>query len=131
MKLSFLKNITVHNEHAVRLSDFNSLQANLFRETINRLITAKENPIDLTTQDFIQSYNCRLTLRVGEEDLGITTEDYKNFFCDLTIGNYKNMMHLLGPFCIKESKGYEWLYDIDNPIDFLFSSGGTVPPKIV
>jgi hypothetical protein len=35
------------------------------------------------------------------------------------------MISLLDPFCIKDRKGYQYLYDIDNPIDFLFSPAGS------
>jgi hypothetical protein len=35
------------------------------------------------------------------------------------------MVALLDPFCNKETKGYQWLYDIDSDIDFLFSPAGT------
>ncbi|MBL7892042.1 MAG: hypothetical protein JNL63_05390 [Bacteroidia bacterium] len=127
MKLEFLKNINEYNEHAIRLFDFNSSQANEFRHTIDGLIANREDHIDLSSLDFIQSINCKLTLRVGQSDEGISTVDELNFFCDLTINNYKNMMQLLSPFCRKESSGYQWLYDIDTPIDFLFSAGKEMP----
>ncbi|MBI2270528.1 MAG: hypothetical protein HYU69_09260 [Bacteroidetes bacterium] len=127
MKLEFLKNITEYNEHAVRLFDFNSLQAKEFRQAINELIANHEDHIDLTSLGFIQPINCKLTLRVGESDEGISTVDDHNFFCDLTINNYKDMIQLVEPFCRRESSGYQWLYDIDTPIDFLFSAGKEMP----
>ena len=124
MKLEFLENVNAYNEHVIRLYDFNSAQAGTFRQAVDRLIIDKENSIDLTTLNFIQAINCKLTLRVSESDEGITTNDKKIFFCDLTLNNYNNMSNLLEPFCRKESNGYQWLYDIDTPIDFLFSAGG-------
>jgi hypothetical protein len=57
-------------------------------------------------------------------DKGITTSDDKNFVCDLTIKKYKEVVFLMEPFD-KETDGYQWLYDLDTPIDFLFSPGGT------
>ncbi|WP_299671209.1 hypothetical protein [uncultured Polaribacter sp.] len=39
----------------------------------------------------------------------------------LTLEGFTNMTKLLEPFCQKESKGYQYLYDIDNPTDLLFS----------
>jgi hypothetical protein len=37
------------------------------------------------------------------------------------------MAKLLEPFCKKETKGFQYLYDIDNPTDLLFSpSAGLV-----
>jgi hypothetical protein len=35
------------------------------------------------------------------------------------------LISLLAPFCKKETKGYQWLYDVDSKTDFLFSPGGT------
>jgi hypothetical protein len=127
MKLEFLKNINGYGEHAIRLSDFNSLQAITFRDIVNGLITRDESPVDLAALDFIQSVNCRLTLRTSVEDTGIFTEDNKDFFCDLTTTTYQAIAVLLEPFCRKESKGYQWLYDIDTPIGFLFSAGKDMP----
>lgn len=143
MKLEYIKDINGYDEHAIRLSDFDSAQANKFRDVINGLIAANTNqthvkvlpvgedlgeapktPVELTSHDFIELLNIKLTLRVAEEDLGITTTDYVDFFCDLTIDSYKNIAMLLEPFCRKESRGYQWLYDIDTPIGFLFSAGG-------
>jgi hypothetical protein len=123
MKLEYVKDINGYDEHAIRLSDFDSSQANKFREVINLIIDNKTS-IELTSHDFIELLNIKLTLRVAEEDLGITTTDYVDFFCDLTIDSYKNITKLLEPFCRKESRGYQWLYDIDTPIGFLFSAGG-------
>jgi hypothetical protein len=122
MKLEYIEDINGYDEHAVRLSDFDSSQANKFRDVINFIIENK-NPIELTTLDFIELLNCKLTLRVAEEDLGISTTDYVIFSCNLTIGSYKNIAKLLEPFCRKESRGYQWLYDIDTPIGFLLSAG--------
>ena len=131
MKLEYIEDINGYDEHAIRLSDFDSAQANKLREVINNLITRNFPPlgelegasIELTTLDFIELLNCKLTLRVSEEDLGISTSDYVIFFCNLTIDSYKNIANLLEPFCKKESRGYQWLYDIDTPIGFLFSAG--------
>ena len=122
MKLEYIEDINGYDEHAVRLSDFDSAQANKFRDVIDFLIDNK-NPIELTTLDFVELLNCKLTLRVANEDLGISTSDYVIFFCDLTIDSYKSIEKLLEPFCRKESRGYQWLYDIDTPIGFLFSAG--------
>jgi hypothetical protein len=53
-------------------------------------------------------------------DEGILTKDNQTFFCILTIDGFKKMIKLIAPFCKKESKGYQYLYEIDNPIDLLF-----------
>lgn len=131
MKLEFIKNINGFDEHAIRLSDFTSSQAAAFRDTIDGLIADSESPLelDLTSLDFMDSVNCRLLLRTSAEDTGISTTDNINFICDLTLEAYKGISKLLQPFCRKESRGYQWLYDIDTPIGFLFSSGRDIPKE--
>ena len=74
---------------------------------------------------FIQARNCNLILLIGEEDDGIFSNRDLNFICSLTIESYQKMISLLEPFCIKETKGYQYLYDLDSPTDFLFSPAGT------
>jgi hypothetical protein len=127
MKLEFLKNINEYDEHAVRLSDFNSAQATLFHNSLVHFISNKNNYLDVSALDFITPVNCRLILRITSEDIGISTTDRVNFFCDLTLGTYRVMEDLLKPFSGKESKGYQWLYDIDTPIGFLLSAGTDMP----
>lgn len=127
MKLEFLKNINGYEEHAIRLSDFNSSQAVLFRGAIDSLVKDGKTSIDLKALDFIQYVNCNLTLQTSAEDAGISTNDEVHFICNLTTSAYQTLIDLLEPFCRKESKGYQWLYDIDTPIGFLFSSGSDIP----
>ena len=123
MKLEFLYKINEFDEHAVRLSDFNSNQARMFRDALQRNIIQNNVPLEVHTLEFVEAVNCQFTLRIAKEDIGIEDVDGKHLYCDLTIAGYKNMLRLLEPFCNKESKGYEWLYDIDTPIGFLFSAG--------
>ena len=123
MKLEFLVHINEFEEHAIRLSDFNSEQARQFKNIIDGFISDHSTAIEIADLDFIEAVNCRLLLRMSEEDFGIRTNDVSQFYCDLTIDAYKNMSRLLEPFGRKESKGYEWLYDLDIPIGLLFSAG--------
>ena len=126
MKLEFLYQINEFDEHAVRLSDFNSIQAREFREVLKQEILIEKKSLEVHTLGFIESFNCQLTLRIATEDLGIEEVVGKHLYCDLTLDSYKNMIKLLEPFCNKESKGYEWLYDVDTPIGLLFSAGDRV-----
>ena len=125
MKLDYIENINIHGDNVVRLYDFDRLQADKFRETLKQVILIDKLPLELSSIDFIQARNCQLTLRISNEDTGIVTIDNKIFFCDLTIEAYKKMISLLEPFCKKETKGYQWLYDVDSSTDFLFSPAGT------
>lgn len=123
MKLEFLYQINEFDEHAVRLSDFNSAQARAFRDVVQQVVVTEKKPLEVHTLDFIDAVNCLFTLRIAAEDIGIEEVSGKHLYCDLTLTGYTTMLNLLEPFCNKESKGYEWLYDLDTPIGFLFSAG--------
>jgi len=125
MKLDYTADTNEYGDNIIRLYDFDSVQANEFRESILQIIIKKKQSFSLDTVDYIESRNCKLILRISDEDTGISTYDNKNFFCDLTMEGYKKMVSLLEPFCVKETKGYQWLYEIDSDIDFLFSPAGT------
>jgi len=123
MKLKFLENINEYDEHAVRLNDFDKAQAAMFLQILKDLTTNEKAFINLSEYEFIEPINCELMLRVSETDEGITTEDNQHFFCDLTLKGYAEIVKLIEPFCIKETDAYRILYDLDNPIDFIFSAG--------
>lgn len=125
MQLDYIENINEYGDNIVRLYDFNKAEATKFRQAIQETIITKQQSLKFTTLDFVQSRNCNLTLRITDKEEGISRLDKINFFCDLTIEGYKQMVLLLEPFCNKETKGYQWLYDIDNQTDFLFSPSGT------
>jgi len=125
MTLDYIDNINSYGENIVRLYNFNKLQAVKFSQAIQQIIISNKKQLDLSTLDFIEARNCNLILRIANEDVGMVSSDKINFFCDLTIKGFENMVLLLEPFCSKETKGYQWLYDIDNLTDFLFSPGGT------
>jgi hypothetical protein len=125
MQLDFIDKINEFGDNIVRLYDFDSSQANKFQQLIQQTILDDKKQLDLSAVDFIQERNCNLILRISDEDLGIVRSGRKKFFCDLTIEGYVHMVSLLNPFCKKETKGYQWLYDIDSSTDFLFSPGGT------
>ena len=125
MMLDYIDNINTYGDSVVRLYGFDMLQANKFRQAILDTIILNANPFDLSKADFIQMRNCNLMLRISDEDLGIITSDKINFYCDLTIGRYEQMVSLLRPFCLKETRGHQYLYDIDSSIDFLFTPSGS------
>ncbi len=132
MKLEFLDDISdgrrftgVVTDQLVRLFDFDRIQANKFRQEIQLTIIEEGQSLDLRKLEFIEPLNCNLTLRLANTSIGITTSDKTNFICDLTLSEYEDMVNLLKPFCVEDNNGYQWLYDINTPIDFLFSPGGT------
>lgn len=125
MQLDYIDHINEYDDNIVRLYNFNSAEADRFRQIVQQTIVENKKSLDLASVEFIEARNCSLVLRISEEDEGITTEDKKEFFCDLTIEGYQQMIALLEQFCNKETKGYQYLYDLDNPTDFLFSPAGT------
>ena len=125
MTLDYIQDINEYGDDLVLLFDFDKSEAILFRDAIQDSIILKNEELDVSTLEFIQARNCNLILLIGEEDDGIFSNRDLNFICSLTIESYQKMISLLEPFCIKETKGYQYLYDLDSPTDFLFSPAGT------
>ena len=125
MELDYIENINEFGENVVRLYNFDKCQVIKFRELIKDTIVNRKQKLDLSQVDFIEKRNCNLILGLFKTDEGILSNDNKTFYCALTLESYNNMLILLEPFCEKETKGYQYLYDIDNPTDFLFTPAGT------
>lgn len=125
MELDFIENINSYGEHVVRLYNFDKRQAIKFRDLIQDTIITNNQKLDLSKVDFIKMRNCNLILGLFKSDEGILSRDNQTFYCLLTLEGYKDMLKRLEPFCEKETKGYKYLYEIDNPTDFLFSPAGT------
>jgi len=125
MELDYIGNINEFGENVVRLYNFDKGQVIKFRALIIDTIVNRKQKLDLSQVDFIEKRNCNLILGLFKTDEGILSKDNKTFYCALTLESYHNMLELLKPFCEKETKGYQYLYDIDNPTDFLFSPAGT------
>ncbi|MBE9584347.1 hypothetical protein IM792_07805 [Mucilaginibacter sp. JRF] len=132
MKLEFLNDVSdggkfpqVVTDQLIRLYDFDSLQADALRQEITSVIIQRGEDLKLSQLKFIEHFNCDLTLHLSDTDTGIIAVDEADFICDLTKGGYENMVNLLEPFCVEAEAGHQWLYEIDTPIDFLFSPDGT------
>jgi hypothetical protein len=124
MKLEFVEDINEYGDHVIRLYDFDMMQAQQLRQSIQETIIENKKPLNLNSLEFIEPVNCKLTLHISEEDDGIITVDNKLFFCDLTLSGYKNMLRLIEPYCNKNTRSSQMLYDIDTEIDFLFAPYG-------
>ncbi|MFK8038349.1 MAG: hypothetical protein AB8B74_08675 [Crocinitomicaceae bacterium] len=125
MELDFIDNVNEFGESVVRLYNFDKNEAILFRDLIEEVVILNKRKLYLSEVDFIKPRNCKLVLGLFKDDEGIFTLDYETFFCALTINGFNEMLKLLSPFCEKETKGHQYLYELDNPIDFLFSPAGT------
>lgn len=121
MKLEFLDSINEYGDHIVKLYDFNKEEAAEFRQAIQGTVIDANKPLDLNSLDFIQPVNCKLILHISDTDEGVFSIDNKTFFCDLTIEGYKEMLRLIEPYCNKNTRSFQMLYDLDTEIDLLFS----------
>jgi hypothetical protein len=131
MKLDYIADLNEYGDDVVRLFDFDRFQSVKFRELIEGFVVSGEKELDLATVDFIEPNNCNLILRIADEDEGIITDNKINFYCDLTLDGYKQMLLLLEPFCKRETTGFQYLYDIDSPTDFLFAPGAREEPELL
>ncbi len=125
MQLDYIENINEFGENVVRLYNFDKSQVIKFRALIKHTIIDGKRRLDLSQIDFIENRNCNLILGLFKTDEGMLSSDNKTFYCALTLESYTTMLKLLEPFCEKETKGYQYLYDVDNPTDVLFSPAGT------
>jgi hypothetical protein len=121
MELDYIENVNGLDENVVRLYNFNMAEAIKFRDLIKETIIDKKKRLDLSEVDFIEPRNCNLLFGLFESDEGILTKDNETFFCVLTMESFVDMVKLLEPFCKKESRGFQYLYDVDTPTDLLFS----------
>ena len=121
MELDYIENVNGLHENVVRLYNFNKAEAIQFSKLIQETVLDKRERLDLSTVEFITPRNCNLILGLFRSDEGILSEDNETFYCVLTLEGFKEMLRLIAPFCKKESRGYQYLYDIDNPTDLLFS----------
>ena len=120
MKLDYIDNYNELQENLVRLYNFDKAEAIKFRDLLIEVVILKKQKLDLSQIDFIEPVNCNLILGLFKTDEGILTKDNQTFFCILTLKGFENMIKLIEPFCKKESRAHQYLYDIDNPTDLLF-----------
>ena len=126
IELDYLDNYNGLEENIVRLYNFDMAEAIQFRDLLVDVIITKKQKLDLSQVDFIEPRNCNLILGLFKTDEGILTKDNDTFFCILTLEGFKNMVKLIDPFCKKESRSYQYLYDIDNPTELLFSPSASL-----
>ena len=120
MEVDYIENVNGLNENVVRLYKFDKVEAILFRDLLVETMINKKQKLDLSKVDFITLRNCNLIFGLFKSDEGILTKDNETFFCILTLDGFKNMVKLIEPFCKKESRGHQYLYDVDTPTDLLF-----------
>jgi hypothetical protein len=127
MKIEYLTNTNPDHpkESILRIFDFDSTQACQFRDILAKLATGSASEIDISDLPFVTSIDgCRLILKAGMRDKGLNHVSSTTFECTLTRLTWENAEGLVEPFCEGNLSGYQWLYDLDNDIEFLFSPSG-------
>lgn len=124
MTLEFVDEVNEYGDQMVRLFNFNKEHAIQFRDAIQKKLLNEGKSLDLSTLDFIQCGKFKLILHLSDEDVGIITQDQQLFFCDLTREGYQHMIRLIEPFCVKDKRAMQLLYDLDTEIDFQFAPYG-------
>jgi len=125
MTLDFIDPINAYGDNVVRLYSFDKAEALLFRDAVLQTVLRDKQELHLSTLEFIDLRNCRLVLRLSEEDQGIISSNKIDFYCELSLAGYERMLLLIEPFCHRETKAHQWLYDVDSLTDLLFSPAGT------
>ena len=121
MELDYIENVNGLHENIVRLYNFNKAEAIKFKTLLEDIVISKKQKLDVSQVDFITTINCNLIFGLFKSDEGILTKDGKTFFCILTLEGFNKMIRLIEPFCKKETRSYQYLYDLYNPTDLLFS----------
>jgi hypothetical protein len=125
MTLDFIPHINNFGDNLVRLYDFDKNEALEFAKVLKKTIIDDFQVLDLSKVEFIKKKDINLILRLAYENEGIRSNDLKTFYCDLTLEGYIEMFRLIKPFCLKDTRSHEYLYDVDSNTDLLFSPMGT------
>lgn len=127
MKIEHLANIDpAHPKDGIlRAFDFDSTEACQFKNILSKLANGLIAEIDLSSLPFVTSVGgCHLFLKVGSRDKGTIRVSNTVFECILTRDTWVNAEGLVEPFCEGNLSGYQWLYDLNTDIDFLFPPSG-------
>ena len=126
MELDYIENVNGLDENVVLLYNFKKTEAIKFKTLLEDIVITKKQKLDLSLIDFITPRNCNLIFGLFKSDEGILTKDNQTFFCVLTLDGFTKMIKLLEPFCLKDTRSHQYLYDIDNPTDLLFCPSATL-----
>jgi hypothetical protein len=128
MKIDYITDVDpAHPKDSIlRIFDFDRSEAYHFREILSKLADGLITETDLTGLAFVTPVGgCRLILKAGSKDRGIVPLPGNIFECILTKISWQNAEGLVAPFCDEGGEsGYQWLYDLHNDIDLLFSRNG-------
>jgi hypothetical protein len=131
MKLEYLDDISeggkfkdIVSENLIRLYDFGEKETTQLVNLIYQRLILDKQSIDLSTVDFIQPINCRVSLQLSSSDKGVIKTDKADIFvCKLTEQTYISAIEYMKA---ATDHGYNWLCNTSaDDIDFFYSAGGT------
>lgn len=123
MKLEHLPAAPDSHDELIRLFSFDARETAALMTVVSDWLRDPSAPLRLEALPFVSNVNCSLHFVLAAQDDGIRENAFGAYECRLTIASFERMLNLVEPFC-KEAKGYQWLYDLDTPIDFLLSVNG-------
>lgn len=124
MKLELLEDVNDHSDGIVRLYDFDSQEIDQLCAALRNSLVNSKHDFKVSSLSFVQIINCDLTFRISSNDKGISNTSKSLLYCDLTWEAYLKMIELIEQFRKSESNGFQWLLDLDSPIELLLSKNG-------
>jgi len=101
------------------LSRFSETELHSLIQSLKEVLKGKD--VVLSEQSYIDYKDVRLELRLSSIDYGISQIDEKTFVCRLSASAYESAISLIKQFLRNDLNVFQWLYDIDTPIEFLLS----------
>jgi hypothetical protein len=123
VKLEHLPAAPDGHDELIRLFNFDAREAAALMAVVSDWLRDPSGPLQLDTLPFIFNVNCSVRSVVADKDEGIWAIGAGAFECRSRIASIEWMLNLMEPFS-KEATGYQWLYDLDTPIELLFSPMG-------
>ncbi len=122
MKLEYIQE---SKESLIRLYGFTTKELSLLSKAF-RGLTVRDQTIQLEEMPFVEPMGgCKLTLKCGERDKGITPMDRDNSFeCELTAKSWEHAADLADGLAGSVAGSFQWLYEVATPIQFLLSQSG-------
>jgi len=123
MKINIFENVNddYPDDKIICINDFDTSDLKFLINSIEKIINEGIG-FSITNDTKNQNGSIVLTFSTSEIDYGIKQVDNKSFICILTTSKYSVMGELLQHFMKKDiKKGYQWLFDLNSPIELLLS----------
>ena len=125
MKLEHLPNVADGHDVLIRLFDFGPEEADDLMTVISHWLRHPSASLQLDKLPFISAVNCSLRFELAPKDDGIREVSPDTYVFRMTVDSFIGMLDLMSPFAKGGTVGYQWLHNMDTPIDLLFSPTGS------